>query len=199
MIGVSFQPGADQFGQSPNGGIRPSSGSGVQEAIKILSLRLPRVLGAQPAVNAPLMNAQPNSRVDSVVNQVMAKFGGTPPMAFGGPTLAPQAGGPSFTGAASPYQAPQQPWTPFGGMTPRVIIGGGGSVPGPGGLPVHPKTGQGLSGNDDQLSGGGMPPGMFEPLPSNAPLPPLPNFDQPIFGNQHYQPGYEPDYGTPLI
>lgn len=117
MIGVNFQPGANQDnGQNGNGGSRP--GSGVQEAIKVLSLRLPKVVGAQAAVPMPLLTSQGGggNRVDSVVNQVLARVmpGGQMPMGQ------PQGAGPvsqdqGFLGGANPFQTLQR--------APRVNIG----------------------------------------------------------------------------
>lgn len=160
MIGVNFQPGQHGDGQNSNGGARP--GSGVQEAIKVLSLRLPRVVGAQAAAPMALLNSQGgNGRVDSVVNQVMQRIappqGMTPPMgqpqAPQQPQSPPQAPGPSFTGAGAggsqmtpswPMpQAPQMPWIP-----PHITIG-------------NPNT----WGTDANL-GGQTPPGMIAPLPN---------------------------------
>lgn len=169
--GVNFQPG----GGDPNQQQR-SPGAGVQEAIKVLSLRLPKVVGAQAAVPMPLLTSQGSggNRVDSVVNQILARImpTGQPqsqPMA----TMAPQQpqapqGAPSFSGSATPqYTPPQRPagppalpaW-PWGGQMPRVIIGG-------------PPT----TGTDAQLSGGfgppsgtdtpSAPPGMIGTLPPN--------------------------------
>lgn len=121
MIGVSFQPGSDQFGQQ-NGNGAPLNGSGVQEAIKILSLRLPRVLGAQPAASMPLLTSQGsggNPRIDAIVNQIMSR-------------VMPGQQGPSFGG---PPQMPWQPQQPqmdwFGSLqrAPRVSVGEGPQQP----------------------------------------------------------------------
>lgn len=163
MIGVNFQPGAQDYGngQTSRGPSRPSSGSGVQEAIKILSLRLPKVVGAQAAVPMPLLTSQGsggNSRVDSIVQQVMSRLPGGPPQ-----SPQPQHAGPSFGEIAGPlYQTP--PWQPPAGggifPMPNVVIG-----PGPG-----------QTGTDADLSGGGPPPmggGNGTPPGSIAPAPPM--------------------------
>lgn len=118
-LGVSFQPG-QQPTQGPNAG--SNQGSGVQEAIKILSLRLPKVLGAQAAVPMPLLTSQGSggdSRVDSVVNQVLRRLPqlqATPmPMQ---PAMGPS--GPAFSGLAAPaYQSPE-PWSH---QQPRSLTG----------------------------------------------------------------------------
>lgn len=186
MIGVSFQPGSEQNGQSPNGGSKPSSGSGVQEAIRILSLRLPRVLGAQGVAPMPLLTSQGsggNPRVDQIVNQVLARAG------MGSPSPM-RTEGPSFSGAAPSQFPTQAPWSPSPGYTPRVIVDTGNwgdTMIGPDGRP---------------LSGSG--PGLIAPLPPNfqAPTPsPTPN---PVFGDigkslgEYPSPSYEGPF-EPLI
>ena len=73
ISGVNFQPGQGD----PAQGIKKKPDQGVQEAIKVLSLRLPRVVGAQAMAPAPLLNSQGsggNPRVDSVVNQVLSRL-----------------------------------------------------------------------------------------------------------------------------
>lgn len=128
MIGVNFQPGASQYGEQ-NGNARPTGGSGVQEAIRVLSLRLPRVVGAQSAAPMPLLTSQGsggNSRVDSVVNQVLSRYAPQmqPPMPMQ-PSMA-SADGPTFSGdAQTMYQA--HPWarkeaTSISYGTPRVTV-----------------------------------------------------------------------------
>lgn len=70
--GVSFQP-QDATGQT-DPKLAPQS---VQEAIKILSLRLPKTVGARAVAPGALLNAQGsggNPRVDSVVNQVLSRM-----------------------------------------------------------------------------------------------------------------------------
>lgn len=182
--GVSFQPGADPMGASPNGGARPASGSGVQEAIKILSLRLPRVVGSQAASSLPLLTSQGsggNSRVESIVNQVLARVpGGQQPPVPMQPSVSAPAGSPSFGGSATPSYQPAEPsWThapAFG--TPRVIVEGGRPAYTQQGLPVHPRTGQPMSVSEWEQ--GGFPAGMIEELPT-IPLPPPPP-SNPLFG-----------------
>src|SRR5688572_14678794 len=114
--GVNFQPGGGQDLTQE----RPrNAGSGVQEAIKVLSLRLPKVVGAQAAVPMPLMQSQGGggNRVDSVVNQILSRImpTGQPqsqPMAGLAPQPQQQApqGAPSFSGSAQPnYSQPSGP------------------------------------------------------------------------------------------
>lgn len=171
MIGVSFQPGSQEFGQQQsNGGGRPQ-GQGLQEAIRVLSLRLPKVLGAQPAASMPLLTAQGgggNPRVDSIVQQVLARI--MPqgqPMQTAAPSVPPMSG-PSFSGSASPHQQQQAPSLPnpwAGGTTPRVTVdnplGFGDFVTGEDGRPMGPTPG--LIGQ--------LPPNFQFPEPTPQPAP----------------------------
>ena len=114
--GVNFQPGSqDPYGTNTQ---RQSGGqpSGVQEAIKVLSLRLPKVLGAR-AVSPQALLSSPgsggNPRVDSVVNTVLSRMfpTGAPPSA----PSAPMVPGPNTMGGMETYrQAP----TRFPRVTP---------------------------------------------------------------------------------
>lgn len=93
--GVNFQPG--QTGATSQ--VRPKQGNSVQEAIKILSLRLPKQVGPNALAPAALLNAQGsggNSRIDSVVNTVMGRM-------F--PTGDAPAAAPMVPSAASPIAA----------------------------------------------------------------------------------------------
>lgn len=108
--GVNFQPGM----MGPNGSQpRPKSGNSVQEAIKILSLRLPKQVGPNALAPAALLNAQGsngNPRVDSVVSQVMGRMfpQGQPESpaagASGAPVLGPSAGENSTMPVSSPIR-----------------------------------------------------------------------------------------------
>jgi hypothetical protein len=109
ISGVSFQPG--QPGSQGTTKPRTAPGNtGVQEAIKVLSLRLPRVVGAQSIAPAPLLNSQGsggNPRVDSVVNQVLSRMlpteGSAPsPAAPMVPPSDPMSAGPSSMSPAAP-------------------------------------------------------------------------------------------------
>lgn len=108
--GVSFQPGSldqeQQRRQATNG-----TAQGVQEAIKVLSLRLPKVVGAQAAAPQALLQSPGsggNSHVDSIVQSVLSKIfpqsGGPAPSA---PTLPMQTEGTSHG-----YSEPAQPSAP---------------------------------------------------------------------------------------
>lgn len=175
--GVSFQPGGVQQGD-PRQPQQPRS-SGVQEAIKILSLRLPKVVGAQSAAPQALLGSQGSggNRVDSVVNQVLSRImptgqPGSPPVSTTMPVpprTQPQApqGAPSFSGDApasyAPPAMPNWPWTPPQGFSPRVVVdnpvGQGDFMTGPDGRPI-----------------GGQPPALIGELPSGF-VPPAPDFD----------------------
>ena len=107
MFGVNFQPGYGN-GNDQQRESRPSGGSGVQEAIKILSLRLPKVVGAQAAAPMALLTSQGsggNPRVDGVVNQVLSRMGVMKP----GQPAAPVLGTPFGASDTMPFQA-AQPW-----------------------------------------------------------------------------------------
>src|SRR3990167_1200363 len=98
--GVSFQPG-----QSGSRGTqsRPSSANtGIQEAIKLLSLRLPRVVGARAMAPQALLESAGsggNPRVDSVVSQVMRR-------------MFPTGGDPGAGGTPAPMVPPTPPVVP---------------------------------------------------------------------------------------
>ena len=99
--GVSFLPGQGQNGpEARQGGQRQNQ---VQEAIKILSLRLPKVFGAQSLAPGQLLTApggmgQPGAR-GNVTAQAFAQLAGLPPSmaAPGGP------GGPSPLPGPAPW------------------------------------------------------------------------------------------------
>lgn len=149
MIGVSFQPGMDGYGQ---GGTTPQAGAGkrnpVQEAIKVLSLRLPKVVGARAISPQGLLESSGSdgSRVDSVVNQVLSRMfptaaptgdggGGMPPMQAASFGMVPESSapptGPSFSlqpNAATPQTNLRREGahvsyaTPFGRPKPPNIV-----------------------------------------------------------------------------
>jgi hypothetical protein len=126
--GVSFQPGSFDQEQQRRQQARGSA-QGVQEAIKVLSLRLPKVVGAQ-AVSPQALLSSPggggNPRVDSIVEAVLSKMfptqGGPAPGAPTIPTLSPGESNTMptdmapvrFTGSAGPLQGE------FGPQFPKV-------------------------------------------------------------------------------
>jgi hypothetical protein len=165
--GVSFQPGGDYGNGQQQRGSSPTQN--VQEAIKVLSLRLPKVVGARSAAPQALLSAQGsggNPRIDSVVNQVLSRmFGAQDPGAGQMPSApmvpTPEAGGqqaPSFSGGAQAgYQPPPRmeqqaaPQSPFGGQTPRVVVN-----------PSHPAGDFSVGPDGRPLGNMG---GAIEPLP----------------------------------
>lgn len=124
--GVSFQPGQNDPTKT---GQRPTADRGVQEAIKVLSLRLPKVVGARALAPSALLNAQGsggNTRIDSVVNQVLQRYlpggagaGQAPPAAPMIPTGAGGAGNAPFAGQY-PGTMPLSDLMPTMGRAPRI-------------------------------------------------------------------------------
>lgn len=75
--GVSFQPGSQDERNRINPNAPNGTQEGVQDAIKVLSLRLPKVVGAQAIAPNALLRSEGsggNPRVDSIVGNVMQKF-----------------------------------------------------------------------------------------------------------------------------
>src|SRR5689334_6587977 len=88
QIGDRFQPGGDDsFKHRQNQQIQSrGSAEGVQEAIKCLSLRLPKVVGAQASAPTPLLTSggsEGSPRVHSMVQQVMQQYFPTEPAPSG--------------------------------------------------------------------------------------------------------------------
>lgn len=112
--GVNFQPGS----QDNTAQVRPKQGGSVQEAIKILSLRLPKQVGANALAPAALLNAQGsngNSRIDSVVNTVMGRM-----FPQGQPASQPTATVPAAGSSAPQFGGDTRPPgnTPLSSMMP---------------------------------------------------------------------------------
>lgn len=179
MIGVSFQPGGERYGQQSNGGQSGAPASNVQEAIKILSLRLPKVVGAQAVSPQALLASQGsggNPRVDSVVNSVLARMFPTgqaptqaPMVPQGQPSNAPTFSGGNVSGPRMAPSSSENPWESIlesfgGGQKPRVTVGNPPIAPFTGGAP-KPNTA-----TPDSPGGGSYDfPGLIAPLP---PMPP---------------------------
>jgi hypothetical protein len=176
ISGVSFQPGVAN-GASPYRDAKQAEG--VQEAIRVLSLRLPKVVGAQGVAPQALLSspgAGGDPRVDSIVNRVWSNLFPTGPQesapqttaSFGTTSAPSQDGsqqaaysGPAFGDYTQPSFRPRQEPTPYASpwSTPRVIANGGPIGVGDftiydGGVPS--SDGGGWSGN---------PPGVYETLP----------------------------------
>lgn len=149
-FGVSFVPGGQgdptkQMGQGQAGGAPP-----LQQAIQMLSLRLPRVVGANGLAPGPLLSApggmgQPGG--DAALNPLLQALLRLAGMSGGGGSMAP--GGPSI----GPGTAPMARVTPGEGetrpgpqlMPPMPPSGGGGFAPDAGrqmgpGAPTFPGT-----------------------------------------------------------
>lgn len=165
--GIAFQPGAEQADQQQAQGRSASPSNNVQEAIKVLSLRLPKVVGARSVAPSPLLSSQGsngNSRVDSVVNSVMSRMFPTQ----GGPA-APSPMLPSANPMQPAQSQPAQPdFLQSLGRTPRVVIespfGHGDSMFGPDGRPSPSPNG--LPGVDG--GSGFQPATIAEPPPDDV-------------------------------
>lgn len=120
--GVNFQPGAQSYGQQ-NGQGGPSrqqgSNQGVQEAIKVLSLRLPKVVGARAVAPAPLLTSQGsggNPNVDSIVESVLSRM-------FPGQGSGPAPSAPMFAPEPS-SDAPTSPMPDYRSIAADASGGG---------------------------------------------------------------------------
>lgn len=217
MIGVNFQPGSGSGGGS--GQRRDGNQAGVQEAIKVLSLRLPKVVGAQGIASAPLLQSagSDGNRVDSVVNSILGRMfptgQGEPPSnvpSFG--TAPAQMGESSGYGTAAPnYSVPNfgeygrqaarpnvtqiNPWS----TVPRIISGGNGQNPtGPIGVGDFTTTPGGPSSQNPAGVFESLPPGLFggSPYGDSGSQPPASIASGPSWPT--YQP--PPDqYGAPAV
>lgn len=165
--GVNFQPG----GSDPTKAAPKGNQGSVQEAIKILSLRLPKVVGPRATAPAALLNAQGsggNTRVDSVVNTVLQRYlpggegaGQAPPAA----PMIPTGQGSSFSPGQEP--SPTMPLSdlmqPQGPTAPRITPGD--DQPRPPVIGDRPTT----PGNREDVT---PPSGLFPPNPD------LPTYDR---------------------
>lgn len=106
-FGVSFVPGGDASGNQTKPPTEP-----LQQAIQMLSLRLPKVVGAQGLAPGPLLQSPGGGALAELLRQLFGQ--GRP-----GGTMAPSMPG------ASPM-APSAPSMPGGMPPPRVVPGGGG-------------------------------------------------------------------------
>jgi hypothetical protein len=149
-IGASFAPGQD-----PNQQQQGSQGVPLQEAIRLLALRLPRVFGAQAVSPGALLSGPGGSALGNplaalVLQSLMPAMGQEPP--------SPQQASPSPGPTAGPM--------PGGKVKPAGLPGGmpgGPPMPGPG--PMMPSAPM------------GPPPAAFVPMPKinvipNQPPPP---------------------------
>ncbi len=174
-FGLSFVPG-DQ-----NDPLKKKIGEGAttptQQAIRLLSLRLPRVLGGSPIAPAPLLTSQGGAgrpSPESIAQQVLSRVlptGATSasPSAPNVPTPAQaqmQPPAPSYTDNPRPFsQSPIQRQTP-----PNLVAQPGGPQPVP---RVEPITGTGAPLPNIPTTPNSMPP---IPAPT-APAPNVPPVD----------------------
>lgn len=192
QLGVSFLPGAD-----PGSGMKTANSPGtrnpVQEAIQVLSLRLPKVFGARALAPAPLLTGpgglgQPAAK-GNVSAQALAGLAGLPPsMAPPSmpapmlppltlpprpaddtprmPTFAPSPAPDTSSDDDAPYEAPRSGGGPtvFGAPSPQ---------PPP---VVHPPTYTPPPASTPPprvTPGDGSPPVEIQPLPGPSPEPPV--------------------------
>lgn len=122
-FGVSFLPGGDASYTKP----RPEATQPLQEAIKVLSLRVPRVVGASPLAPLALLQGQggggmPSGLLETLLRNLAQPAGGPPvaamptPSQATGPMPAPMPQVPMPTPPAAPGIA-----TPP--MLPRPAVG----------------------------------------------------------------------------
>lgn len=166
-FGATFAPFPDPSGQN-------KSVSPIQQAVQLLSLRVPRVVGAAAPASAALLNSPGSSGspdVHSAVLQTILKtiMGSGTPMSSAAPPLSPMGPVPaamSPTGPsvpATPFAAPRDaaPAPPLPPGAPHLSFEEG---PGLGGAP-HP---------DPAPEPATVAPPVAEPEPSAAPSMPLP-------------------------
>lgn len=141
-LGVSFVPG----GQAENNRdkVQQQGGNALQQAIQFLSLRLPRVTGAQGIAPAPLLNAPGGGGMPPGIIEALLRLAGQPGnRGQGGREM---WNGPS---AGLPFAPP-----PMGGSmgTPHITPGEGMNLP----MPQAPVQGPGGT-TFGSPGGGGLP------------------------------------------
>lgn len=198
--GVSFVPGAQDEGQSQGGGRPGGPRNPVQEAIQILSLRLPRVYGATSLAPAPLLNAaggmgQPGAK-GNVTAQALAQMAGLPP-GVGQPAMEHQPASPWMEHQPTP-PAPTIP-------TPSPLApawGGAARIP----MPDAPYPQPQDRGIDERVQAPQMPTWGGPQQPSWTPPPPRvypgqdtgegsgPPASPPVFSTPQPRAEYAPDF-----
>jgi hypothetical protein len=149
-FGVSFLPNGDSKFQRPGG---PQSGSQagvapVQDAVKVLSMRVPRVVGNSPIAPLSLLTSPGGGGMPEGMLQRLMALLGQGPAAAEQPGQAFAQGGVGVTGAPSPFGAgappmPQGMGQGMGGGRPPLasVTAGGTAAPpsgpmgAPGGMP----------------------------------------------------------------
>ena len=159
-FGVSFLPNGDQRFQRPQDQPGGTGRAPLQEAVKILSMRVPRVVGANPLAPLALLNAPGGVGLQpGQLEQLMRTLGVGPQMQTG---QVPTTGaGPSVGGAPSPFASMQglMPTAggsggPTGGLV-NVTAGANAAPPQPppAGAPLGaPSLGGGGAPEDDSAS-----------------------------------------------
>ncbi len=143
-IGVSFLPGSETPSRHPSGDA--TGGSDLAQAIKILSLRLPRVVGARAIASPRLLTspgaagipgANPHAAVFEALLKSIAGGGGMSSPGMPGPstpsepwTPGPDRGAPWTPGPTPPTIPPPFP-LPAPHITPGIVPPGGSFAPGP--------------------------------------------------------------------
>jgi hypothetical protein len=109
--GVSFAPTRDNAMMGP----RNAQLTGVPEATQVISLRLPRVVGARAIAPGALLNAAGGGGSDllgsALLQTLLRTLGGVPgmPGSLPGGTAGPN---PSEEKAPNPFPGPPKEWTP---------------------------------------------------------------------------------------
>jgi hypothetical protein len=134
-LGVSFAPTTDNAAMGPKNG----SLAGVPQAIQVISMQLPRLLGARPVAPGSLLGSQGgggNPVVQSALLQTILKSLGLPGGTAGpGPVQpTPNERGPELP---SPFTPPSDPGVPSAppsmSWDPRIVFGPDPSRGNPGG------------------------------------------------------------------
>ncbi len=183
-LGISFAPGADDQQRQQQGGTAPSGVPPLQTAIRLLSLRLPRVGGANALAPGPLLQSAGGAGLQGALSGGAGGIGGGGPLTLeqlllrlfgpgsalgrpGGPVSAPGGG---FTGNAGGGQGFMG--APIYAPPPRIIPGGGTPQPEPPIDRTRPGTDAGT------YQPGPYQPGPYQPGPS-VPAPSLPTWPGP--------------------
>lgn len=184
--GVTFLPQGDATYRRP--GQPASQGTApVQEAVKILSLRVPRMLGASPISPMALLTGagsqgMPAGTLQQLIQKYLPVTGPAPPMLAEGPTAgqpAPAASlqvsalpsAPSAQAGGQPAPVAQAVSGPSGGLGPSL----GSSTPAPA-APITPAP------SVASPAGTPQPPavlGVAPPLPMPGPSRPMPSTPSP--------------------
>lgn len=131
--GVSFLPNGDQRYQRPSGG---TGASPVQEAIKVLSLRVPRVVGSTPLAPLALLTGQGGGGAPSGVVETLLRALAPPQSPSAPPVAAVPTPATLPPAAQVQTPAPAQPAPPpmMGARAPVAATAGAPAAPASGGL-----------------------------------------------------------------